>query len=348
MRRRTGLFIVFLLGTALVLLASCGRPAVDDNGESSQAARLETDAMVTSTGDRLPMTVWAPAEDSPRAIVLALHGFNDYRLAFERVGSELAEAGAQVYAYDQRGFGGTESRGAWPGEDALVEDARAALALLREAHPDTPLYLLGKSMGGAVAIGALTRQPTPEIDGAVLVAPAVWARRTMPWYQRAALWFGARFAPGREVRGSGLGIRPSDNRQMLREWSRDPMVIKGTRIDAVEGLANLMDMALDGIPRLTTESLILYGEHDEVVPRRPTCRMLATLPAQPANWRFALYEDGYHMLTRDLHGHLVRQDIAAWVLNRNEALPSGMEATNGERRQGFCDTRVPLDTRQAG
>ncbi|MCP1676613.1 alpha-beta hydrolase superfamily lysophospholipase [Natronocella acetinitrilica] len=339
MWRRTGLALVVLLMIALAL-ASCGQHGVqEDNGETRQAARLEADAVVTSDGQRLPLSTSAPAEEPPRAVVLALHGFNDYRRAFETMAQEMAESGVQVYAYDQRGFGGTADRGVWVGSDTLIEDARATLVLLREAHPDTPIYLLGKSMGGAVAIGALTRQPAPDIDGAILVAPAVWARRTMPWYQRAALWVGARVAPGREVRGSGLSIRPSDNREMLRNLGRDPMVIKGTRIDAVEGLADLMDEALAGVSRLNGETLILYGEHDQVVPRRPTCRMLASLPEQPADWRFALYEDGYHMLTRDLNGRVVRDDITAWVLDRAQALPSGMEATNSERRQDFCEQR---------
>ncbi len=337
MRHPVTLTILGTLAMAAILsLSSCSQPAMQEDGDVRQAARLEQDAFITHDGQHLPLSVWSPAEGEPRAVVLALHGFNDYRRAFAATAEDMSAGGVQVYAYDQRGFGGTADRGIWPGTDALVEDARAALVLLREAHPDTPVYLLGKSMGGAVAIGALTRQPEPEVDGAVLVAPAVWARRTMPWYQRAALWLGSRLAPGREVRGSGLGIRPTDNREMLREWSRDPMVIKGTRIDAVAGLANLMDEALDGIPRLGTESLILYGRNDEVVPRQPTCRMLSNLPSDPRNWRFALYEDGYHMLTRDLQGGVVRADITAWVLDRDATLPSGMEATNSPRREALC------------
>lgn len=292
---------------------------------------------MTADGQRLPLSTWAPAADRPQAVLLALHGFNDYRRAFEDMAREMAATGILVYAYDQRGFGGTRQRGRWPGTQVLVGDVRATLALLRDRHPDTPLFLLGKSMGGAVAMTAMAEPPAPAVDGLILVAPAVWARETMPWYQRLALWIGARIAPSRELTGSGLNISPTDNIAMLREWGRDPMVIKSTRIDAIAGLSDLMDQALASASEINGPTLILYGENDEIIPRDPTCRMLDALPSQPANWRFALYEDGYHMLTRDLNGHLVRRDIGAWVLNGDDGpLPSGMEATNGNRRPAFC------------
>src|SRR5262249_47536372 len=45
-----------------------------------------------------------------RAVILALHGFNDYSHAFAMPGPLWAEQGIATYAYDQRGFGGTPMR----------------------------------------------------------------------------------------------------------------------------------------------------------------------------------------------------------------------------------------------
>lgn len=327
----------FLSAALLVaVVAGCGGPAVQDGGAASQAPRLQADTAFMADGTRLPVRYWTP-DDEPRAVALALHGFNDYGGAFEALGSTLAEQGILTVSYDQRGFGATEARGIWPGEQRLIEDARAMLALLREAHPEQPLYIIGKSMGGGVTLAALARDPLPEVDGAVLVAPAVWARRTMPWYQRTALWVGARVAPGRKVTGRSLGIRPTDNMPMLREWGRDPLVIRETRIDAVYGLANLMDTALAASTELRVPTLILYGANDEIVPRRPTCRMLQGLPDNGL-WDLVLYPDGYHMLTRDLQGQVVIDDIAAWLLDRHGDLPSGLESTAEHQRAAFCET----------
>ena len=63
-------------------------------------------------GYLLPLSVWRPPDDvAVRAVVLALHGLNDYRQAFAAVGPYLAAHGIVTYAYDQRGFGETQAAG---------------------------------------------------------------------------------------------------------------------------------------------------------------------------------------------------------------------------------------------
>jgi acylglycerol lipase len=302
----------------------------------SQQPTLTEGYAVMADGFQLPLQQWAPAHP-PKAVVLALHGFNDYRNAFGEVGPYLAERGITTYAYDQRGFGATANRGEWAGADAMISDAKTMAALLRERHPDTPLYVLGESMGGAVTLAASTRAQAVDAEGIILVAPAVWGRATMSPLKRAALWFGSTFLPRQRVSGGGLEIVPSDNIAMRRALGADPLVIKQTRIDAVRGLADLMDVALAAAPNLQQRSLILYGERDQVVPKQPTCRMISSLPdPQQSAWRLALYPQGYHMLTRDLQAQVVLEDIAAWILGTDGPLPSGQEARRDERAGEFC------------
>ena len=119
-----------------------------------------------------PSLIW-------RAVILALHGFNDYSNAFEDPGDAWATRGIATYAYDQRGFGAAPERGLWPGRAALAADAATASQMLRRLYPGVPLYLLGDSMGGAVAVVAMTGEsgtPVPDVDGVILTAPAVWGR----------------------------------------------------------------------------------------------------------------------------------------------------------------------------
>ena len=82
--------------------------------------------------------------------------------------------------------------------------------------PALPVYALGESMGGAVVLSALASDDPPEVDGVILVAPAVWSRDDMPLSYRAALWLSAHTLPWLHVSGEGLKIWPSDNIPMLR------------------------------------------------------------------------------------------------------------------------------------
>lgn len=271
--------------------------------------------------------MWRPASARPWAAAVALHGFNDYRMAFSEVGSELAERGIAVYAYDQRGFGGTAGRGLWHGMAPMVADFKAAVALVRARHPGLPVFAIGESMGGAVVLAA----DGGGADGTVLIAPAVWGPSTMWPHESATLWFFAHTLPWWPASGAGLPITPSDNNAMLRRLSNDPMVIKETRVDAVYGLVRLMDEGLEGARRLAGPALILYGKLDDIVPKRPTCRMIRALPPAPAGaWRIALYPEGHHMLTRDLAGREAIDDIAAFMATPGRPIPSGAEIERAE------------------
>jgi alpha-beta hydrolase superfamily lysophospholipase len=148
----------------------------------------------------------------------------------------------------------------------------------------------------------------------------------MPLYQRSALWLAARMIPWAKFTGRGLGKQASDNLEMLRALGRDPLVIKSTRVSAMEGLTDLMSDALDAAPRLQARALVLYGEKDEIVPPEPVLRFWRGLPSSAtAEPRQALYPTGWHMLLRDLEADLVLVDIAAWVTAPEAPLPSGAD-----------------------
>ena len=318
----------------LFSLLACASPQVQEVSSVSRPPELTTSYAVMADGYRLPLAVWE-ADENPEAIVLALHGFNDYRNAFSDPARVFAANRITTYAYDQRGFGETLQRGLWPASGVLEADAAAVANLLCTRHPDLPLFLLGESMGGAVVMNM--PRTVPCLGGMVLVGPAVWGWQTMPFWQRNMLRMAAHMVPGKTLTGEGLEITPSDNIEMLRALGRDPLVIKATRIDTMYGLTNLMEAALLSSAALTTPALILYGERDEIIPHAPTCAMLGRLPDM-ATTRLVLYPQGYHMLMRDLQAAVVLQDTVAWIHDQSAALPSALEVDAGDSRPGtLCD-----------
>ncbi len=320
----------------LALLAAACTPRLAPPGPGPTAPRLTADRLIAADGMELPLRAWLPEGGAaPRAVILALHGFNFYSEIFEEPAAYWAARGIATYAYDQRGFGAAPHPGRWAGTPAMTADVTAAARLLRARHPGAPLYLLGDSMGGAVVLAALGADEPPPNDGAILVAPAVWGRSTLPLVHRLGLWIGAHTLPWLKVSGRGLKIQASDNIEMLRELGRDPLVIKETRIDAIHGLVDLMDAALAAAPRIETRALLLYGAKDEVVPEEPSLQLWRGLPeAASGRQRRALYEDGWHMLLRDLKAEVVLNDIVQWIADAQAPLPSGAEAKALARLDG--------------
>ncbi len=309
----------------IIALGACA-PLVYPPGRTVGRPHLTATLFITQDGVKLPYRSWLPDAEAPKAVIIALHGFNDYSNFFAKPGAFFAHFGIGSYAYDQRGFGGSANRGLWAGIDAYASDLVQFAQLIAARHPGVPLYLLGESMGGAVIIVAATSDTPPPADGIILAAPAVWARSAMPWYQRLLLWVSAHSVPWMTVTGEGLEVMPSDNIEMLRALGRDPLVIKKTRIETIVGLVDLMDRAFEQSSKLSTSTLLLYGEKDEIIPKPPTVEMLIRMPQhRPGLKLFAFYENGYHMLLRDVQAEILWKDIAAWIEHPQASLPSGAD-----------------------
>ncbi|MGY6215022.1 alpha/beta hydrolase [Methylolobus aquaticus] len=290
----------------------------------AQLPQLAAAHFVAGDGAVLPLRRWLPVHDPPRAIIVALHGFNDYSRAFEMPGAFFQRHGVACFAYDQRGFGQSPGHGTWPGTQTYIDDLFQFTVAVRQRHPGIPVYVLGESMGAAVAIVALTGERRPPADGLILSAPAVWSRDTMPWYQRALLETSVHTLPWLRVTGDGLGFMPSDNIEVLRGLGRDPQVIKATRIDAIYGLVDLMDEAMARVSMIELPTLVLIGDRDQIIPKEPMQRLLERLPRRLTT-RVATYPEGYHLLLRDLQAEKPWRDIVAWISDRNRPLPSGAE-----------------------
>lgn len=308
----------------LVMLSGCASPQINFPGKPVKPAVFLDDWFVATDGIRLTTRRWAPTSEKPKAILVALHGFNDYSNFFHAPGTWLADRGILSYAYDQRGFGDGPDRGLWAGNKAYAGDLADFVDVVRRRHPGFPVYVLGESFGGAVAMVAATGVRPPQADGIILAAPAVWGRAAMTWYERAALWLTAHTVPWMRVSGQGLNIKPSDNIEMLRGLGRDWRVIKRTRVETLHGLVGMMDAALASAPKFDANALILYGEKDEIIPGKPTFDMVRRLPVKAKDRQtFALYPGGYHMLLRDLNADAVWRDILSWIDNSAASLPSG-------------------------
>lgn len=310
-------FIMMIM--AVVIISACS-PQVNLPGQQVVHPKLEREFFRAADGAKLPVRFWLPEKKPFKAIIVAVHGFNDYSNSFTIPGSYLSQHGFACYTYDQRGFGAAPGRGIWAGIEAYTSDLASMVKEVRRLHPNVPLYVMGESMGGAVTIVAMTGSAPPIVDGVILVAPAVWGRQTMPWYQRWLLAVTAHTIPWVKLTGKGLKVIPTDNIEVRRAISRDPLFIRDTRIDSMYGLANLMDEALLKAPRLQVPILIQYGKNDQIIPKEPTLLMLEKMPTST---RKAFYPDGYHMLLRDLQREKPLTDIVTWITDHHKQLPFG-------------------------
>lgn len=312
-----------LVAFSLLFLAACALPQQQKVMPSIQVPQLEGNTLIMSDSTALPVRSWVPSEAKhTKAVVLALHGFNDYSQAFKAFAEYAKKQGVAVYAYDQRGFGGAPNTGLWANAQNLWRDLDEAIELLSAKYPEAPLYVLGESMGGAVAITAFANEqfPSEKVNGLILSAPAVWGGDVMNPFYQLVLWGGAHLFPCVKLTGEGVEVQASDNIPMLRELGKDPLIIKETRIDAIYGLVALMGKAQERIRDIKTPVLFLYGAKDQIIPPVAIDKAIRRIHAPHT---LVMYENGWHMLLRDLQAETVWRDIIAWIRKPLQPVPSG-------------------------
>ena len=337
----------WLTALALLGLTACSPspaqiasvPVRDDPPSASAPAPLPVQFHLTD-GQSLAGRVWHHPQ--PRHIVLGVHGFNDHSKAFEPLAQHLrSELGATVYAYDHRGFGANPSPGVWPGSAPLLEDLRQIASQLRQHHAGLTFTVVGESMGAAVVWVAASEQPGLLADQLVLKAPAIWGANSMPWYQRLSLNFMNALAPDMRLTGRGvqsLGITPTNDPDVSRELSRDPLFIKATRISSLAGVTELMGRAQALSLPPPQRSLVLYGLRDRIIPPPPVCDWLTHLNATGApitEIDFVIYPEGWHLLTRQLQTHEVLRDMQQWI----EKTPLNPRKSALEAQDAVCSKR---------
>ncbi len=301
------LLIVPLLAASLI--ATGCAPTTQNFGPLTVKPTIKARQFEMADGALLPYREWGNPRD-PRFIIIGVHGFNDYSKSFEMPGKWWAKQGILTIAYDQRGFGKAPKPGIMPAQGVLKHDLETVVGLVQAKHPGIPIYLVGESMGSAVVM--LAAADGLKVNGIVLGAPAVWGWSTMNPFYSLTLRLLAHIVPHDHVTGAGLGIVACDNRAVMIAMSRDPLVIKETRIDAVYALVSLMDRASRTAPDMPKRTLLLYGDHDQVVPKSAIKSLRRNLPG----WvDYRQVKNGYHMLFRDLNAKTVWREVEAWIVD---------------------------------
>lgn len=130
---------------------------------------------VASDGENLAIQDWPDYQgERLRGVVLLVHGLGEHAGRYEVVAGQLNAWGFAVRGYDQYGHGESGgARGGLPSDARLLDDLADIVDTTRaRMPPDTPLILLGHSLGGLVAARFVSLALRP-VDALVLSSPAL-------------------------------------------------------------------------------------------------------------------------------------------------------------------------------
>lgn len=247
---------------------------------------LDPPARVALGGEYLPTDVGVlsyrreGAEDAP-AVVL-VHGFSTPKFVWEQVTPVLVAAGYQVISYDHLGRGFSD-RPPGPYDSSLYKAELGAI--IEGLALQTPLALVGYSMGGANVVDFAASQPA-LVRQLLLIAPAGYmgestfvALLKLPllgeWLTRV---FGKRYALASIRKEVAAGMAPQ---QMLGQFEQQ-LLFRGYT-DALLSTLRYFPMGnlghrYRGVGELDIPVTAIWGSADEVVPYEGASLMAVDVP----------------------------------------------------------------------
>lgn len=262
-------------------------------------------------GGRIFTRHWEPA-GPPRANLVICHGLNAHSGQYARAAEELAARGLAVTALDLRGRGKSDGDRFYVDSiDDYVADLSLAIELGRSGHPDLPLYLLGHSAGGMVAVTyALDHQD--RIDG--LICEDFAFRVFAPNFALKLLEGASHFVPHAHV----LTLKMEDfsrDPEWVAHLNADPLTQGEVQpVQTVAALARAAERLERESARITLPLLILHGTADRVT--RPDGSEQFYREAGSGDKVLKLYDGHYHDLLNDLGREQVMADIVEWIGGR--------------------------------
>ena len=254
-----------------------------------------------------------PRDVARRGAVLIVHGLGEHSGRYEHVGARLAALGLEARGYDLAGHGRSGGpRGVLADPEALLEELRAVFAELADRDGgQAPPFLLGHSMGGAIAARAATGGWVAP-RGLILSSPAL---RLPPIgrAQAALLTLARRVAPGKGF----------PNRLPVDAISHDPAIVAAYRADALvhdriaprlyDFLVDAGEAARRDAHRFTIPTLLLVAGADRLVDPRGAREFADALPEGVGT--LSWHDDLYHELFNEREPDRARvlAELDAWL-----------------------------------
>ncbi|MGH3648667.1 MAG: lysophospholipase [Micromonosporaceae bacterium] len=272
----------------------------------------QEDHFTGTAGGRIYWQAWLP-QDNPSGVVVIAHGLAEHSGRYAHVAERLAADGYATYAADHRGHGRSEGNRSNVNRIAeVVADLDTMIAEAAQRHPGRPVFLLGHSMGGLIALEYALGNPS-RLTGLVLSAPLVRSGVVSSVERAAAKLFSAVLP--------NLGVKALDASMV----SRDPAVVKAYDEDPLNyrgkipartatELLSTMDAFPERIPRLRLPLLMLQGTEDKLVD--PAGAAYVAEHAGSEDLTYQKYPGLYHEVMNEPEQDTVIGDLLTWLRER--------------------------------
>ncbi len=274
-----------------------------------------------SDGYKIHFRHWR--SQTPRGIVIALHGIQSHSGWYKASSRAMAEAGFDVYFADRRGSGWNGfQRGHAVHGMRLINDARALAELAKNEHQtefhegaSLPIVLIGISWGGKTAAAAVSLFPF-EFQGLALLYPGLEPRIRPNLRQRFQLKLARRL----EINKTDIPIplRSPDLFTDTPEWrqfiAEDPLALHTVTSSFLNSGKDLDDIVANHGSGIQCPVLLMLAGRDRIINNPKTRARVATFRSN--DFTSICYPDACHTLEFEPDRAAIFSDLTDWLRTR--------------------------------
>ncbi len=288
-------------------------PVESAEGLSAQEVRLDEGFFAAKDNLRL---YWRSARPNDAAAVRAhvalVHGYADHSGRYRELMAHLARRGIAVHAFDYRGHGQSDGRRAHVERFSdYTDDLEVLLGNARQDSQGQPLFILGHSLGGLIALRYVLEERREGIAGLVLSSPFLQFAFKPPRLKVLAGRLVERVAPwvpiGNELREESL----TRDRALQEATRRDPLYLHTTTPRWFSQTTAAQADIASHLGELDLPCLILHGGADPIAAIEGSRRLFAS--ARAADKTLKVYEGMLHETFNEVGRDKVLADLVAWL-----------------------------------
>jgi lysophospholipase len=251
------------------------------------------------------------------AAVLVVHGLAEHTGRYEALAASFGARGISTFTFDLRGHGGSEGRRGHVGRfDMFLQDLdrfrREVGGLVRSR---TPLFLLGHSMGGLIALRYL-QEYDAAFHGAIITSPWLGTIMTVPRWKVLLGTLLERVLPSLPLRA---GVRAEDlshDPDIVARYREDPLVHDRITPRLFREVSTAMGLVSQRSGRIAIPLLFLIAGADRIVDADRAASLARTL----ADGDVAVHvlPGQYHEVLNEREREATIALITGWIFDRLE------------------------------
>ena len=219
-----------------------------------------------------------------KGLIICVHGLGLHHRSYEDFGNRISKLGYGIVSFDMRGFGQYKDEKGYDQVDlgGCVEDLVGMVKLFKRDYPTTPLFMLGESMGGAIALQCAVKCQT-DLDGLISSVPSGSRYKS----KKTAVRVGFNLLKHRNQQfdiGDKVVNQATQDEALRKEWKDDPsarMNLSATELIKFQHFMNQNERLAKELKSMPV--LIFQGYGDKLVKPEGTLALYNALGTRYKN-----------------------------------------------------------------